>query len=294
LSISSVFKDVLGLGESGRGCHNADVFDRRRPDPALGVFETMLVVDGCPVELDAHLARLHASLTELFPECPPPNLDGVDVPSESSPYRHLSDGTSAAPRGGEQLGSMRITVAPGADGRLETRTEMRRSIVGSFFALPERDAPATSIPLHSLLVPGGFGAHKWADRSLLDDAQANLPADALALITDADGSVLEAARANVFAVRDGVLLTPPLDGRILPGVTRMRVLELAGVLGIESCEAGLSIDSLIAADEVFLTGSVRGIESVGSIDGEPLLRDGSVTPALASELRRLWLRAPVV
>ena len=77
------------------------------------------------------------------------------------------------------------------------------------------------------MLAGGLGEHKWVDRSLLDEAQAALPAGALPLIVDADGAVLEASRANLFAVRDGALFTPPLDGRILPGVTRARVIEIA-------------------------------------------------------------------
>ncbi len=157
-----------------------------------------------------------------------------------------------------ESGAMRIIVVPGAD-RFETTV--------SFRGTEERSG---SVALRSLMLTGGLGAHKWVDRSLLDEAQAALPADALPLLVDEQGSVLEASRANVFAVREGVLTTPPLDGRILPGVTRMRTIELAGELGVEAREATLSRDDLLSADEVFLTGSVRGIEPVGAIDGTAL------------------------
>jgi para-aminobenzoate synthetase / 4-amino-4-deoxychorismate lyase len=120
-----------------------------------------------------------------------------------------------------------------------------------------------------------------------------LPAGALPLLLDEEGSVLEASRANVFAVRDGVLLTPPLDGRILPGVTRMRAIELAGELGIEARKVTLSLGDLLSADEVFLTGSVRGIEPVGAIDGTALAAGGNVTSELSAELQRTWVRAKV-
>lgn len=228
---------------------------RQRPDPDQGVFETLLVLDGRPVELDAHLARLHASLAELYPGNAPPPLD---MPA--------GDGPSA----------IRITVAPAGDGRLGAQAEIRGAHFGG------------EISLHSLRVRGGLGPHKWADRTLLDEAQAGLPADSLPLIVDTDGAALEASRANLFAVRDRALFTPPLDGRILPGITRMRVLELAGEVGIDAYEAELSRADLLAADEAFLTGSVRGIERAKSLDGAPLQSRTEITDRLATELWQAW------
>ena len=249
---------------------------RWRPDPAKGIFETLLVLGGCPVERDAHLARLQSSLTALYPHLTPPSLD---VPSLMHPYGPASDGTSD--------GALRITVAPDASGRLAATAE-RRAASGHFAT--ENGGQSTTRPtaLRSLTLPGGLGAHKWADRSLLDDAQAKLPTGALALILDDDGTALEVSRANIFAVRDGALFTPPLDGRILPGITRMRVLEIAGELGIETREEPLAGDELRAADEVFLTGSVRGIEPAASLDGQPLPGAGEIAGRLAAGLRRAW------
>jgi len=232
---------------------------RRRPDPARGVFETLLVLDGRPVELDAHLARLEASLAELFPSRPAPDLGEVDA----------AEGDCA----------MRIDVAP-QDGRFEVEVSFR-----------EIEQRTEQTALHSLAVPGGLGGHKWRDRSLLDRAQARL--GGLPLVVDIDGSVLEAARANVFAVRDGALFTPPLDGCILPGVTRRRVLEIAVGAGVATHERVLRHDDLLAAEEVFLTGSVRGIEPADSLDGDALPGGGPVAEQLAAELRRAWLGAPV-
>jgi para-aminobenzoate synthetase / 4-amino-4-deoxychorismate lyase len=232
------------------------------PNPRHGVFETLLVIDGHAVERDAHLARLSASLTELFPDLPTPDLGEIEAPVER--------------------GSLRIAVAPFGDA-LEVRTSVRR--------VEHESKPAA---LHSLSVPGGLGAHKWADRSLLDQAQVSLPADAVPLIVDLDNAALEASRANVFAIRDGALFTPPLDGRILPGITRMRVLEIAGACGIETHQEPLSSSDLLTADEVFLTGSVRGIEAASSLDGAVLAGAGAMTAELAAALRRAWFGAPVL
>ncbi|HEU4906900.1 MAG TPA: aminotransferase class IV [Solirubrobacterales bacterium] len=222
-----------------------------------GVFETVLVLDGVPVELDAHLTRLRASLGTLFPDHPPPN---VDVPPRGRPYGPPGDGTS--------VGALRIAVAPAAHGGLEARVEQREAPRGG------------TASLASVTAPGGLGGHKWVDRSLLDEAQAALPGDALPLIVDSDGAVLEASRANLFAVLEGVLHTPPLDGRILPGVTRARVIERADSAAIPVHERALSRDDLLAADEVFLTGSVRGIEPATSLDGTALGDERRVSDAL--------------
>ena len=186
---------------------------------------------------------------------------------------------------------LRVTVAPVAGGELKTEIELRDLAPGFFWSLYDRKGPG--VALDALPLSSGLGAHKWADRSLLDAAQAQPPDGVLPLIVDADGAVLEASRANVFAVRDGALFTPPLDGRILPGVTRMRALEIAANAGVETCEIPLRRDELLAAEEVFLTGSVRGIEPVASLDGAPLAGPGPLTRKLAAELRRAWSGAPV-
>ena len=75
------------------------------------------------------------------------------------------------------------------------------------------------------------------------------PTRRAALLDADDDALLEGSRGNLFLVRDGVLLTPPADGRLLPGVTRARVIELAGRAGIEVREEPLAFERLAEADE---------------------------------------------
>jgi para-aminobenzoate synthetase / 4-amino-4-deoxychorismate lyase len=221
-----------------------------RPDALRGVFETLLVQAGQPVELDAHLGRITASLDAVFGLRPPDDLRAL-----------VSERAHGLP-----LARLRVTVAPGA------RPDIRVAEVA-----PEVVFPAGGPRLEPLVIPGGLGAHKWADRTRV--ASAEHDPGTVPLILDADGTVLEASRANVFLVSGGVLVTPAADGRLLPGVTRRRVLALARAAGIPVAERGVGHAELLAADEVFLTGSVRGVEP---------LRAGPVTERLAARLRELW------
>lgn len=241
-----------------------------RPDRQRGVFETLLVLEGRPVRLDAHLARLEASLAALFPDRPPP--PGL--------ARAVGERARDLARGG-----IRITVVPAADGGVEVTIET--SGVEQERILP---AEPHAIDAHSLVLPGGLGSHKWADRAFLDERQGRLGPDAVPVILDRDGTLLEASRANVFAVVDGALLTPPADGRILPGIARACVLEIAAEAGFETREAELRREDLAAADEMFLTGSLRGVERVRSLDGSELKSDGEVTARVAGDLRRAWIQ----
>jgi para-aminobenzoate synthetase/4-amino-4-deoxychorismate lyase len=235
-----------------------------RPDSSAGVFETLLVLDGRPLELDAHLERLDASTRALF---------GAFRPTAA---RRLV--LEHAEHAG--LARLRLTVTP-------TAADVSVTRVDASLVLPN---PAHGIELAPVGVPGGLGAHKWADRRLLAAAEADV-APRVPLLLDADGTVLEASRGNVIMVRDGVLCTPPADGRILPGITRRRVLRIAAALGLPVREAPIAFDHLAAADELFLTGAVRGIEPVRACDGAFAGSDHRITPLLSRELRRCWRTA---
>jgi len=232
-------------------------------DVDQGLFETLLVAGGEPVELDAHLARIGASCGELL---------GAPLPPRTAELvrEHAA---------GIALGRLRLTVTATPDGPRATASsvEVDPALV---FPSPEHGAAA----LRTLRLTGGLGAHKWVDRTALSAIRE----PEVALLLDADGTVLEASRANVFAVRGDTLLTPPTDGRILPGTARRALLEVAAAEGIEAREQRLAIEDVLGAEEAFLTGSVRGLQRAGSLDGEPLPSAGEISQRLAAGLRRRW------
>ncbi|MBL9004006.1 MAG: branched-chain amino acid transaminase [Myxococcales bacterium] len=103
-----------------------------------------------------------------------------------------------------------------------------------------------------------------------------------AILLDSTGQVAEASGENIFAVIRGHLLTPPLSGAILDGITRDSVLTLARDLGIPADERPLSRDQLYMADEVFLTGTAAEITPVREIDDRRIGsgRPGPITQKL--------------
>jgi para-aminobenzoate synthetase/4-amino-4-deoxychorismate lyase len=123
----------------------------------------------------------------------------------------------------------------------------------------ETPAPATLDPV---CLPGGLGDRKWADRRPLERWQR----PRLGLLVDSDGAVLEASTANVFLVEDGAYVTPPADGRILPGVTRARLIAATGAR-----EEEFGLDRLDAADAVLLTSAIALVTPVGE-QAEPSAR----------------------
>jgi para-aminobenzoate synthetase/4-amino-4-deoxychorismate lyase len=239
-----------------------------RPDPSKGIFETLLVVEGRPVELDAHLERLAASIEALY-----------GAAAAIDPHEEIVERAR-----GLELGRLRATLAPGVDGRLET--EIVTAEIDPAVVFPGLDR---AVSVHTVLLEGGLGAHKWVDRTLIEETEARLPADAVAVLVDHGGAVLEALRANVFAVYGETLSTPPADGRILPGIARSRVVKAAEAAGLRPRETELTIGDLMAADEVFLAGSVRGVEPVRAIDGVELALRNDAGARIGAELKQAWM-----
>ncbi|MGW4893424.1 branched-chain amino acid transaminase [Kitasatospora sp. NPDC004240] len=91
-----------------------------------------------------------------------------------------------------------------------------------------------------------------------------------ALLLGPDGSVSECSSENVFAVRDGVLLTPPASAGALEGITQDTVLTLARDLGVPTRVTGLLRSDLYGADEVFVCGTAAGVVAVRSLDDREL------------------------
>ena len=199
--------------------------------PWLGVFETLRVSQGRPLFASAHAAELQRAASALgFPvEIDLPGLT-AQLPSLSGRWRWL-----ATPRG------------------LET-----------FFA--EEPEPSTA-PLDLSVSPVRVGSQNWDARfktvSYLSHVQAlQLASTPEVVLLNEHRCVASAAHANIFWRRGDRLFTPDPEAGCRCGIIRNFILQRR--------EVGLGhfdLDDLLAADEIFLTNSLRGIASVRSLEG---------------------------
>lgn len=241
------------------------------------VFETQRTARGRPVAWAQHLARLRRSAAGL----------GIAVPWSDAELTAIADATHTATGNPESV--LRVIVTRGG---------------GPLLLDPRRAGPPTLIVLALPLQLPAEADYVRGLRARLVDA-IKVPAAALdptiktgnylpnlqalrlaldagdddAILRTPAGDVAEGATSNVFAVVAGGLRTPPVSAGILPGITRAIVLGLAAGLGLPAREARLAPDELRAADEVFLTSSVRGPIAVAALDGRPVGpgREGPIT-----------------
>ncbi len=101
-----------------------------------------------------------------------------------------------------------------------------------------------------------------------------------ALLLNEAGYVADGSGENLFIVRDGKLVTPPLQASILEGITRASIIELAADEGIEVEEREVARAELYTADEVFITGTAAEVCPINEIDDHPLGQPGPITMRL--------------
>lgn len=110
-----------------------------------------------------------------------------------------------------------------------------------------------------------------------------------AIVLAPDGHASEASAANLFMVRDGVLVTPAVNDDILEGITRLAILELATDMGVPTEARSIDRSELYVADEILLCGTGVQVSPVIEVDHRPV-GTGMVGP-IASELQRRYFDA---
>jgi branched-chain amino acid aminotransferase len=213
----------------------------------LGLFETLRTWNGHPTLLGRHLERLTHSARQLgLP------LDPRSLPDPAAVKALL-----------DQIGEpgdarLRITLSGGVHSNSEGMLWMRSQPVppprrgGGLKLGPCRPARTDPLASHKTL-------NYWPNRLYHEECLAQ-GFDECLLISP-DGCLLEGCRSNLFLVAGGRLLTPAVDGRIVPGIMRRLVLERAAALGIETVETSLRLSGP-QPDELFLTNAVGGIMAV--------------------------------
>ncbi|MCL8382381.1 aminotransferase class IV [Xanthobacter aminoxidans] len=219
-----------------------------------GLFETLRVKAGKVLRTEAHLARLATGAGVLG--MPLPDVDLAVALAQTADANGLSDGVlrltltrGTGPRGvlppAEPKPTLVITAA-----LLSPPLPAARLVIAQGTRRNDRSPLAQVKSLNYL---DGILARQEAARRGADDA---------ILLNTRDG-VAETSIANLFAVINGGLVTPPLSEGVLPGVMR------AEVIAAGAQERPLTVDDLASAEEILLT-SALGIRSVASLEGRPL------------------------
>ncbi len=221
-----------------------------------GVFETIKVVNGVPFALTRHLARLGRSAAGLGLAAP--DLDAIRA------------GAMAAIDASDklELARMRITVTGGI---APLGSERGGSPVTAIVALGAAKAPAPSVDVVTVPWPrntrGALSGLKTTSygENVRALAYAVEHGGSEAIFPNTAGELCEGTGSNVFIVSEGRLVTPPLSGGCLAGVTRALVIEWSG-----ASEQDVPLSALADADEAFLTGTTRDVQPIRAVDGRVL------------------------
>src|SRR5579885_2404781 len=250
-----------------------------------GLFETMSVKNGQALDLEAHLQRLASGLVILgFAQAV--DLDAL-----------RADIGRYAAAAGQSHCALRLTVTRGSGPRgLAPPEAPKPLIVMTLSPLPSGPRPPISVHIATATRRNEYSplsrikALGYADHVVaLSEARAYGADDAILLNTR--GTIACATVANVFALRQGRLHTPPVHDGALPGTMRAMVLSLAEQAGLEAREMPLEPEDLVKADAVFLTNSISRLVEAKTCGGAPVGKDAGATTERLRELVAFRLEA---
>jgi len=256
-----------------------------------GVYETLRTYNGEPFLFDRHMRRLRKSAGMLALDVPLPDAQ-IDA--------RFRDTMSAAGLGGDtgREAYIRILVTRGV-GELTYDPAACPTPSVVVIVKPNVDPPADAFErgVAVALVPI-VRNHPGSVNPLIKSN--NLLNNALAMqeafrrgafegvMRNYKGELAECTQSNLFVVKNGAALTPPIEAGLLPGITREFLFEVGANGGIPVREAVLHDADLLDADEAFLTSTTREVVPIVTVDGRTIGSGspGPVTRALLSGFRR--------
>jgi branched-subunit amino acid aminotransferase/4-amino-4-deoxychorismate lyase len=228
----------------------------------IGVFETLRAHGTATLAADRHLARL---------------VDGaraLDIEVDPARVSDALARTLAAPRDVAEV-AVRITVTAGpvSEGSWPPVPVGTPTLMLTLHPAPPLPLPAVSaVTVPAQRWPADLKATSYLASVLAQRAAQQQGADTAVLVDGAQ--LLETAEGSLLALLDGTLVTPPVDGRILAGVTTGLALEEAAGLGVPARSAPLRAEDLARADVTLVTSAVSGIRTLHHLDGRPLRGSG--------------------
>lgn len=219
-----------------------------------GLFETIRIHKGCPLFLERHLDRLcgTALILELGDD---PVADRRLWQREITRAIERSEMTEGIVNCYWTRGSVLARVAQSRIVKIRPRPRYPKGPL-SLWVAPWRIEPTyPGSGVKTLAYFPYIFAGLAARREGFDEA----------LVLNTSNRVADGAASSIFIVRNGRVLTPSLEQGTLPGITRSVVLELLSALKIRHKETAISWKSLTAADEVFVTSSLRGVVPIARV-----------------------------
>ncbi|SHE52831.1 aminodeoxychorismate lyase [Streptoalloteichus hindustanus] len=232
-----------------------------------GVFETVLVVDGRPRELEPHLGRFARSAAML--DLPEPDLDA---------WRRCVRAVIDAWPVGEEM-ALKLVYTRGPEFGDGSTTAYAMGLPIGEGVRRQRAEGVSAITLERGFAPGHAERAPWlllgaktlsyaVNMAAVRYAQAH-DADEVVFVAS-DGSVLEGPTSTVVVVNERTLRTTPPSSGVLPGTTQGALFRGAERAGWTTKVEPLRVEDLRSADALFLTSSVRRITRVHTLDGEAL------------------------
>lgn len=238
------------------------------------VYEVMRTAGGRPVDLELHVERLARSAEAIALELPP-----------AAELRAAIARTLEA--SGNADSYVRVVVTRGSgDIGLDTALadHPRTIVIVRPLVLPPERAYREGVYLKvvevqrtsPLAMDPAVKSGNYLN-NILALAEARKAGAYEALMCDAAGRIAEGSSSNLFVAAGGVITTPALDIGLLAGITRARIIELARAAGLELIEGTVTPQQARAADEAFITSSIRGVLPVARID-DAVLPQGAPGP----------------
>jgi branched-subunit amino acid aminotransferase/4-amino-4-deoxychorismate lyase len=229
----------------------------------IGVFETLRAHGTAMLAPERHLDRLVASARRL------------DIPLDLARVSDALHTTLGASRDVREV-AVRITVTAGdvsGDEWPATPAGRPRLLITLHPAPPLPRGPLRAVTVTARRWPADLKSTSYLS-SVLAQRSAVARGGDVAVLTDGD-ELLETAEGNLVAVIDGALVTPPTDGRLLPGVTRGLVLEEGRRLGLEVRLEPVRAGDVARAEALLVTSAVSGIRTVTMLDEVPVPGSGA-------------------
>ena len=229
-----------------------------------GVYEVIPVYSGKAFRLSGHLQRLDGNLAAIR----------IANPLSEGSWTEIVERLIADLGPVDQALYLQVTrgAAPKRDHAFPAHVEP--TVFAMSNPLPEPDPARMQKGFAAITVPDDRwnNCHIKAITLLANllARQAAVDADAQEAIFVRDGKAVEGAASNLFIVSNKLLITPPKGNRLLPGITRDLVLELAARHGVPYAEADIRLEDLESADEIWITSSMKEIVPIVSLDGKPV------------------------